>query len=75
MAKFIEESFRGDYSYWRISGVECIQGMMRASGFRDVEVVYQGVCESSLNPHDSDHTVEGHYKEGRGMFKAVRKAS
>jgi len=70
-AQFIEGPFWGDESYWWIFGDQCLMGMLRSSGFRDVRMPLKGACHSR-NPADPKTTVEGHPAGARAWFVATR---
>ncbi len=70
-AQFIENSFWGDTSYWWIFGDQCLMGMLRASGFKDVRMPLKSACDSR-NPADSRKTIEGHPAGARAWFIATR---
>jgi hypothetical protein len=70
-SEFIEGSFWGDQTYWWIFGAECLMGMLRSSGFRDVRMELKAECDSR-NPADPKTTVEGHPAGARAWFVATR---
>jgi SAM-dependent methyltransferase len=70
-ARFIEGTFWGDETYWWIFGDQCLMGMLRTSGFRDVRMPLKVACDSR-NPTDSKYTVEGHAAGARAWFLATR---
>jgi len=70
-AQFIEDSFWGDETYWWVFGDQCLMGMLRASGFKDVRMPLKAACDSR-NPTNSRITVEGHPAGARAWFVAVK---
>jgi len=70
-SQFIEGSFWGDETYWWVFGVECLVGMLKSSGFKDVRVPLKADCDSR-NPLNPKVTVEGHPAGGRAWFVATR---
>jgi SAM-dependent methyltransferase len=70
-AQFVEGPFWGDESYWWIFGDQCLMGMLRSSGFKDVRMPLKAACDSR-NPSNSRVTVEGHPAGGRAWFVATR---
>jgi tRNA (mo5U34)-methyltransferase len=70
-ACFIEDAFWGDETYWWIFGDQCLMGMLRSSGFRDVRMMLKADCDSR-NPDDPRRTVEGHPAGARAWFTATR---
>jgi hypothetical protein len=70
-AHFVEGAFWGDETYWWIFGDECLSGMLRSAGFRDVKVALKADCDSR-NPRNPRVTVEGHPAGARAWFTAVR---
>ncbi len=70
-AQFVEGPFWGDESYWWIFGDECLMGMLRSSGFKDVRMPLKAVCDSR-NPSNPKVTVEGHPAGARAWFVATR---
>ncbi|MBN2437570.1 MAG: DUF1698 domain-containing protein [Deltaproteobacteria bacterium] len=69
--QFVEGSFWGDETYWWIFGDQCLMGMLRSSGFKDVRMPFKAACDSR-NPADSKITVEGHPAGARAWFVATR---
>lgn len=70
-SQFIEGAFWGDETYWWIFGAECLMGMLRSAGFKDVRMPLKADCDSR-NPLDSRMTVEGHPAGARAWFVATR---
>jgi tRNA (mo5U34)-methyltransferase len=70
-AKFIEGSFWGDATYWWVFGDQCLMGMLRSSGFKDVRMPLKAACDSR-NPTDRKFTVEGYPAGARAWFLATR---
>lgn len=70
-SQFIEGAFWGDETYWWIFGAECLMGMLRAGGFRDVRMPLKADCDSR-NPLDPRVTVEGLPAGARAWFVATR---
>jgi SAM-dependent methyltransferase len=70
-AQFIEGAFWGDETYWWIFGDECLVGMLRSAGFKDVRMPFKADCDSR-NPADPRTTVEGYPAGARGWFVATR---
>lgn len=70
-AQFIEGAFWGDETYWWIFGDECLMGMLRSSGFKDVQMRLKADCDSR-NPKDPLMTVEGYPAGARAWFVATR---
>lgn len=70
-AQFIEGSFWGDESYWWIFGDQCLMGMLRSMGFKDVRMPFKAACDSR-NPTNTKFTVEGHPAGARAWFVATR---
>lgn len=70
-AYFVEGAFWGDETYWWIFGDECLSGMLRAAGFRDVTLALKADCDSR-NPADPRRTVEGHPAGARAWFTATK---
>jgi tRNA (mo5U34)-methyltransferase len=70
-AEFIEGAFWGDQTYWWIFGAECLMGMLRSCGFKDVSMALKADC-NSRNPLDPTKTVEGHPAGARAWFIATR---
>lgn len=70
-AQFIEGAFWGDKTYWWIFGDECLMGMLRSSGFKDVRMPLKANCDSR-NPSNSRVTVEGHPAGARAWFVATK---
>lgn len=70
-AQFIEGSFWGDATYWWIFGDQCLMGMLRSGGFKDVRMPLKAACDSR-NPADPRTTVEGHPAGARAWFVATR---
>ena len=69
--QFIEGAFWGDETYWWIFGDECLMGMLRSSGFKNVRMPLKADC-NSRNPSDSRVTVEGHAAGARAWFVATK---
>jgi SAM-dependent methyltransferase len=70
-AQFVEGPFWGDESYWWIFGDQCLMGMLRSSGFKDVRMPLKAACDSR-NPLNPKVTVEGHPAGARAWFVATR---
>lgn len=70
-AQFVEGAFWGDKTYWWIPGDECLQGMLRSHGFKDVRMPLKSDCDSR-NPANPRVTVEGHPAGARAWFVATR---
>lgn len=70
-AYFVEDAFWGDVTYWWIFGDECLTGMLRSSGFKDVRVALKADCDSR-NPANPRVTVEGHPAGARAWVTATR---
>ena len=70
-AQFVEGPFWGDESYWWIFGDQCLMGMIRSSGFKDVRMPLKATCDSR-NPSNQKVTVEGHPAGARAWFVATR---
>ena len=70
-ACFIEGAFWGDITYWWIFGDECLMGMLRSSGFKDVQLALKADCDSR-NPDNPRVTVEGHPAGARAWFTATK---
>lgn len=70
-SQFIEGAFWGDETYWWIFGAECLMGMLRASGFKNVHMPLKADCDSR-NPENPRVTVEGHPAGARAWFVATR---
>ena len=70
-ARFIEHAFWGDVTYWWIFGDECLMGMLRSSGFKDVKMMFKADCDSR-NPANPRVTVEGHPAGARAWFTATK---
>jgi SAM-dependent methyltransferase len=70
-AQFVEGPFWGDESYWWIFGDQCLMGMLRSSGFKDVRMPLKAACDSR-NPANPKITVEGHPAGARAWFVATR---
>lgn len=70
-AQFIEGAFWGDETYWWIFGDECLMGMLRSAGFKDVRMPLKANC-SSRNPADPKFTVEGYPAGARAWFVATK---
>lgn len=70
-AYFVEDSFWGDVTYWWIFGDECLMGMLRSSGFKDVRLEFKANCDSR-NPANPGLTIEGHPAGARAWFTATR---
>lgn len=70
-SQFIEGSFWGDSTYWWIFGVECLVGMLKSCGFKDVRVPLKADCDSR-NPLNSKVTVEGYPAGARAWFVATK---
>lgn len=71
MAQFIENSFRNDKTYWWILGDECVKGILRATGFKDVEMVTKAPAPSK-NAADPFTTIQGYDAGARARFVAVK---
>jgi len=70
-ALFIEDTFWGDVTYWWIFGDECLTGMLRSSGFKEVKMMFKADCDSR-NPANPRVTVEGHPAGARAWFTATK---
>lgn len=70
-AQFVEGPFWGDETYWWIFGDQCLMGMLRSGGFRDVCMPLKAACDSR-NPANPKITVEGHPAGARAWFVATR---
>lgn len=70
-AQFIEGAFWGDQTYWWVFGDQCLSGMLRAAGFRDVRMPLKADCDSR-NPADPKFTVEGYPAGARAWFLATK---
>jgi len=70
-ACFIEGPFWGDVTYWWIFGDECLMGMLRSTGFKDVRMPLKADCDSR-NPKNRRLTVEGYPAGARAWFVATR---
>lgn len=70
-AQFVEGAFWGDETYWWIFGDECLMGMLRSSGFKDVRMPLKADCDSR-NPSNPRVTVEGHPAGARAWFVATK---
>lgn len=70
-ACFIEGAFWGDVTYWWIFGDECLMGMLRSTGFKDVRMPLKADCDSR-NPKNRRLTVEGYPAGARAWFVATR---
>jgi len=70
-AYFIADAFWGDVTYWWIFGDECLMGMLRSGGFKDVKMMFKADCDSR-NPADPKVTVEGHPAGARAWFTATK---
>jgi tRNA (mo5U34)-methyltransferase len=62
-AWFIEKTYFGDPSNWWVYGPRCVERMVRAAGFREVE--FQGFV---FTPPPGAKTPEGFDRQGRGAF-------
>ena len=62
-AWFIEGAYCGDTTNWWIYGPACVERMVRAAGFADVQ--FQGIVWA---PPPGTKTVEGFERQGRGVF-------
>lgn len=69
-AYFVEDAFWGDTTYWWIFGDDCLAGMLRSCGFRDVRVALKADCDSR-NPANPKVTVEGHPAGARAWLTAT----
>lgn len=70
-SRFIEGAFWGDETYWWVFGAECLMGMLRSAGFKDVHMPLKEDCDSR-NPLDPKVTVEGHPAGARAWFIATK---
>jgi tRNA (mo5U34)-methyltransferase len=70
-SQFIEGAFWGDETYWWIFGAECLMGMLRSGGFKDVRMPLKADCDSR-NPLNPRVTVEGYPAGARAWFVATR---
>jgi SAM-dependent methyltransferase len=70
-SQFVEGAFWGDETYWWIFGDECLMGMLRSAGFKDVRMPLKADC-NSRNPADPRITVEGYPAGARGWFVATK---
>lgn len=70
-SQFIEDEFWGDETYWWIFGAECLMGMLRSCGFKDVRMPLKADCDSR-NPSNPKLTVEGHPAGARAWFVATK---
>lgn len=70
-SQFIEGAFWGDETYWWIFGAECLMGMLRSAGFKDVRMPLKADCDSR-NPLNARVTVEGHPAGARAWFVATK---
>jgi tRNA (mo5U34)-methyltransferase len=70
-SQFVEGAFWGDETYWWIFGDECLMGMLRSAGFRDVRMPLKANCDSR-NPVNPKVTVEGHPAGARAWFVATK---
>ena len=70
-SQFIEGAFWGDETYWWVFGAECLMGMLRSSGFKDVRMPLKADC-GSRNPLNLQVTVEGHAAGARAWFVATK---
>ena len=62
-AWFIEKTYGDDPSNWWIYGPRCVERMVRAAGFREVE--FQGFV---YKHPPGTKTPEGFERQGRGAF-------
>ena len=70
-SQFIEGSFWSDSTYWWVFGAECLMGMLRSAGFKDVRMPLKADCDSRT-PLDPNVKVEGHPAGARAWFVATR---
>lgn len=70
-SQFIEGAFWGDETYWWVFGAECLMGMLRSAGFKDIRMPLKADCDSR-NPSNSKVTVEGHPAGARAWFVATK---
>lgn len=70
-ALFIEGPFWGDETYWWVLGDECMQSMLRSSGFKNVRMTLKMDCDSRSSA-DRLTTVEGHPAGARAWFVAEK---
>jgi tRNA (mo5U34)-methyltransferase len=70
-SQFIEGAFWGDETYWWVFGAECLMGMLRSAGFKDVRMPLKADCDSR-NPANPKVTVEGYPAGARAWFVATR---
>jgi SAM-dependent methyltransferase len=70
-SQFIEDAFWGDDTYWWIFGDECLMGMLRSAGFKDIRMPLKAAC-NSRNPLDPLVTVEGYPAGSRAWFVATK---
>ena len=66
MARFIEGSYRADSTNWWIYGPQCLEGMVRAAGFRTAQ--FKGFY---FEPY-GEETEEGIPRGGRGFLVGKR---
>lgn len=72
LAKFIETTYRGDPSVWWIPTTTCVEGLVRAAGFSEVQLTHK-MLDASLNPLDPTRTIEGWPSEALAYFLAQKK--
>lgn len=70
-SQFIAGAFWGDETYWWVFGAECLMGMLRSAGFKDVRMPLKADCDSR-NPLNPRVTVEGHPAGARAWFVATK---
>lgn len=70
-SQFIEGAFWGDETYWWVFGAQCLMGMLRSSGFKDVRMPFKVEC-NSRNPLNPGVTVEGYRAGSRAWIVATR---
>ena len=70
-SQFIEGAFWGDKTYWWVFGAECLMGMLRSAGFKDVRMPLKADCDSR-NPLNHRLTVEGYPAGARAWFIASK---
>ena len=68
---FIEGAFRDDVTNWWVFGAECLMGMQRSAGFKDVHMSLKAKCDNR-HPLDSKVAVEGCLAAGGAWFSASK---
>ena len=71
-ALFIEGAFWGDETYWWIHGDACLEGLLRLSGFHNVDIKVKMACHSR-NPADPAVPVEGYPAGARAWVVAEKR--